>query len=254
MSNTEKPKRSLHDQISDTNKSMFQRYAELVLGTSSIWYLIKFELITLLCAHFPGALGLLLRKIFYPRILKSVGRNVIFGQGIVIVHGAKISIGDNVVIGDRVVLDAKGNSNDGININSNTIISRNVVLACKNGNITIGQDCSVGISTLVHAVEGCDVAIGNDVLIGAFCYFVGGGSYSSDELDTPFKKQKPVSNGGVVIADNVWFGAYVQIFDGVKIGTGSIIGASTLVNKKVDEYSVVAGVPMKFIKSRKGDT
>ena len=49
----------------------------------------------------------------------------------------------------------------------------------------------------------------------------------------------------------MWFGSNVQIFDGVTIATGSIVGASTVVNKSIDEYAVVAGIPMKQLKSRK---
>lgn len=251
MSKPRQKESTLHQQITDPNRSAFERYKELVLGSSNLWYLIKFELITLLCTHMPGALGLMLRKLLYPSILGQVGSNVIFGQGIVIIHGEKISIGNNVVVGDRVVLDAKGISNKGIIINSNSIISRNVVLACKNGDITIGNDSSVGISALIHAMEGSNVLIGADVMIGAFCYFVGGGTYGTKELHVPFKKQEMVIGGGINVADNVWLGSYAQIFDGTTIGTGSIIGASTVVNKDVDDFAVVAGVPMKFIKSRK---
>jgi len=251
MSESGQEKDTLHQQITNPNKSAFARYKELVLGSSSLWYLIKFELITLFCTHTPGALGLMLRKFLYPSILGHVGSNVIFGQGIVIIHGEKISIGNNVVLGDQVVLDAKGTSNQGIHIGDNSIVSRNAVLACKNGDITIGTDSSVGISALIHAMAGSNVLIGNDVLIGAFCYFVGGGTYGTDDLELPFKKQEMVVGGGIQVANNVWFGSYVQIFDGVNVGTGSIIGASTVVNKDVDDDAVVAGVPMRFIKSRK---
>jgi acetyltransferase-like isoleucine patch superfamily enzyme len=39
------------------------------------------------------------------------------------------------------------------------------------------------------------------------------------------------------------------IMPGTYIGTGSIIGASTLVNKKIAENSMVVGVPGKVIKN-----
>lgn len=241
---------NLHDQLTDSSKSALARYQDLALGTNSVWYLIKFELIMLFSSWVPGALGLVLRKFLYPLVIGSVGRNVIFGQGVTIRHGNKITIGDNVIIDDGAVIDAKGEGNTGISIGQDTIISRNVVLSCKDGNITIGQHCTVGISTMVHAMLGSDVVIGDDVLIGAFCYFIGSGLYGASELDTPFKKQGIYSQGGVSVSNNVWFGSNVQILDGVDIGTGSIIGASTVVNKRVIDYDVVAGVPMKTIKSR----
>jgi acetyltransferase-like isoleucine patch superfamily enzyme len=242
---------SLHDQLSDPNKSTIQRYQELALGTDSVWYLIKFELIMLFCSWVPGALGLALRKILYPRILGSVGKGVVFGQGVNIRHGQKIHLGDGVIVDDLAVLDAKGGNNRGIYIGANTIVSRNVVLSCKNGDLQIGEGCTVGINSLVHAMEGSDVRIGDGVLIGAFSYFIGSGPYASDDLDVPFKKQGMEPQGGISIADNVWFGSHVQVLDGVSIGTGAIIGASTVVNKSVADFDVVAGVPMKVLKNRR---
>lgn len=250
ISNDQLSEGTLHEQLTDETKSAFARYQDLALGSDSFWYLLKFELIMLLCSWVPGALGLALRKFCYPAILSSVGSNVIFGQGVVIRHGLKIAIGDNVIVDDGAVLDAKGLANSGITIGANTIISRNAVLSCKNGDIEIGDNCTVGISTLVHAMQGSDVSIGNDVLMGAFCYFVGSGPYQSDSLEVPFKKQGMLPQGGIHVADNVWFGSNVQVLDGVGIGSGAIVGASSVVNKNVDPYSVVAGVPMKLIKTR----
>ena len=241
---------TLHEQLTDNSKSAFGRYQDLALGSNSIWYLIKFELVMLFCSWVPGALGLVLRKFFYPAVLASVGRNVVFGQGVAIRHGLKITIGDNVIIDDGAVLDAKGSSNAGIVIGADTIISRNVVLSCKNGDIEIGDHCTVGINTLVHAMQGSNVEIGDDVLIGAFCYFIGSGPYATDDLKLPFKEQGMLAQGGIQVASNVWFGSNVQILDGVTISTGSIIGASTVVNKNIEDFAVVAGVPMKTIKSR----
>jgi len=242
---------TLHEQLTDSNKSAFGRYQDLALGSNSLWYLFKFELVMLFTSWVPGALGLVLRKFCYPWILGSVGRNVVFGQSVAIRHGLKISIDDNVIVDDGAVLDAKGGTNSGIVIGANSIISRNVVLSCKNGDIAIGSGCTVGISTLVHAMEGSDVSIGDQVLIGAFCYFIGSGPYGTESLELPFKKQGMLPQGGIAVADNVWFGSNVQILDGVTLGTGSIVGASTVVNKSVDDYAVVAGIPMKQLKSRK---
>ncbi len=201
----------------------------------------------------PGALGLVLRKTLYPLILGEVGSNVVFGQGVTIRHGEKTQIGSGVIIDDGAVLDAKGGTNQGIKIGENTIISRNAVLSCKNGDIEIGAGCTVGISTLVHAMEGSNISIGNKVLIGAFGYFIGSGPYGTDSLELPFKEQGMFPQGGISIADNVWFGSNVQVLDGVSIGTGSIVGASTVVNKDIADFDVVAGVPMKLIKNRQKD-
>lgn len=253
MTHDQKPGLSegtLHEQLTDGSKSAFARYQDLALGSNSVWYLIKYELIMLFASWVPGALGLVLRKFLYPLVLGEVGNNVVFGQGVALRHGQKIKIGSGVIIDDGAVLDAKGGANSGIVIGDNTIISRNVVLSCKNGDITIGSNCTIGISTLVHAMEGSDVSIGDEVLIGAFCYFIGSGPYGTESLELAFKKQGMRPQGGIKIADNVWFGSHVQVLDGVNIEHSSIIGASTVVNKSVKEFEVVAGVPMKVLKNR----
>ncbi len=241
---------TLQEQLSDPSKSTMQRYQDLALGTSSLWYLIKFELIMLFSSWVPGALGLVLRKILYPRILGHVGSGVVFGQNVSVRHGQKVSIGAGVVIDDGAVLDAKGSSNQGISIGADTIISRNVVLSCKNGDLKIGDGCTVGINSVIHAMEGSNVSIGDGVLIGAFAYFIGSGPYGTEDLHTPFKKQGIRPQGGINIANNVWFGSNVQVLDGVTIGHGTIIGASSVVNKNVADFEVVAGVPIKVLKNR----
>ncbi len=70
-------------------------------------------------------------------LLGSCGRNVVFGQNVVLRHPHKIHIGDNVVIDDNCLLDAKGEGNDGIRIGSGVFIGRNTILSCKDGDIDL---------------------------------------------------------------------------------------------------------------------
>ncbi len=54
----------------------------------------------------------------------------------------------------------------------------------------------------------------------------------------------------IVVGHNVWIGDSVILLPGVKIGNGAIISAGAVVTKNVDPYSVVAGVPARFVKFR----
>jgi virginiamycin A acetyltransferase len=54
----------------------------------------------------------------------------------------------------------------------------------------------------------------------------------------------------IAIGHNVWIGENVIILPGVTIGNSAIIAAGAVVNKDVPAYSVVGGVPAKFIKYR----
>lgn len=54
----------------------------------------------------------------------------------------------------------------------------------------------------------------------------------------------------MIIEEDVWIGANVTILKGVTIGKSSIIAAGALVIKDVPPYSIVGGVPAKFIKKK----
>ena len=47
----------------------------------------------------------------------------------------------------------------------------------------------------------------------------------------------------------VWIGGHVTILKDTRIGMGALVAANTVVNKDVDQGTVVAGVPAKIIKS-----
>ena len=54
----------------------------------------------------------------------------------------------------------------------------------------------------------------------------------------------------VIIGHDVWIGENVLIMDGIKVGTGAIIAAGSVVTKNVEPYNIVAGVPAKIINFR----
>ena len=56
------------------------------------------------------------------------------------------------------------------------------------------------------------------------------------------KKQK------IIIGDDVWIGANATILSGVKIGNCCIIGANSLVNIDIPDFSLAYGNPIRVIK------
>jgi acetyltransferase-like isoleucine patch superfamily enzyme len=69
-------------------------------------------------------------------------------------------------------------------------------------------------------------------------------------LDIPIRLQG-VTNKGIKIGNNCWIGSGAVFLDGVSVGDGCVIGANTLVNKSIPANSIVAGNPVRIIKSRK---
>lgn len=66
-----------------------------------------------------------------------------------------------------------------------------------------------------------------------------------------FHNEKNMFN--IEIGNDVWIGYGAMIMNGVKVGDGAVIGAKAVVTKDVAPYSVVGGVPAKFIKKRFSD-
>lgn len=52
----------------------------------------------------------------------------------------------------------------------------------------------------------------------------------------------------IKIGNHVWIGINATILKGVTIGDGAIIAAGAVVNKDVEENSLVGGVPAKILK------
>lgn len=237
----------IQKELFDAKKSKLAKYKELILGESSTWFLIKYELITTFVSWLPGALGLLLRSKLYPLLLGRVGRNVTFGANVVLRHPRKIRIGDNVVIDDNVVLDAKGEENNGLTIGSGVFVGRNTILSCKNGDIVVDDNANIGFNCDVFSAS--RVRVGKNVLLAAYVYLVGG-THRFDRTDIPILFQER-SSLGIEVNDNTWVGAHAVIFDGVRVGKDCIIGAGAVVNKDIPDWKIAVGVPAKIFQDRR---
>jgi acetyltransferase-like isoleucine patch superfamily enzyme len=234
------------DQLFSAGSSSRAKYAALVVGQPGIAALLKHELVVMLSQSCPGAIGLALRKMLYRSLLGSCGRNVIFGQHVVLRHPHKIHIGDNVVIDDNCLLDAKGETNHGIRIGSRVFVGRNTILSCKNGDIEIADGANIGFNCELFSAS--RVTIGRDVLMAAYSYIIGGDHDFSDP-SAPVLAQSRKS-AGVSIGDGAWLGAGAKILDGVAIGDHAVIGAGAVVRENVDAHAIAVGIPARVVSSR----
>ena len=200
-----------------------------MVGRPGLGALIKYELVVLVAQALPGALGLALRKLMYPWLLGSCGRNVVFGQNVVLRHPHKIHIGSNVVVDDNCLLDAKGESNGGIRIGSGVFIGRNTILSCKNGDIEIGDGANIGFNCEVFSAS--RVTIGPGVLMAAYGYVIGGDHDFSDTTRSVLEQAR--TSTGVTIGEGAWMGAGAKILDGMTIGAHAVIGAGAVVRDDV---------------------
>lgn len=122
----------------------------------------------------------------------------------------------------------------------------------KIGKYTYGGLCVLDFSNNMR------LSIGNFCSIASGVVFALAADHNINTISTfPFYAKclstnlnEAVSKGDITVDDDVWIGQNAIILSGVHIGQGAVIAAGAVVNKDVPPYSVVGGVPAKFIKKR----
>ncbi len=178
---------STQKELLSGEKSLVSKYEALFLGEKSLWKLIRFELVQLLFSWVPGALGLVLRRVFYPCLFQKVGKAVVFGRNITLRHPHKIFLGTNCFIDDNVVLDAKGEGNRGLRLGENVYVGRNTILSCKEGSIFIDDFCN--ISANCSLLSETEIRLGKYCFLAGHCYLVAGGNHSFDDVSRRSKSR-----------------------------------------------------------------
>jgi acetyltransferase-like isoleucine patch superfamily enzyme len=240
---------STQKELLKKDRPLSSKYADLFVGKKGLWALFKFEFINLFITPVPGAFGLTLRKVFYPRLLKKVGKGVVFGRNVTLRHPHKIVIGDNTFIDDYAVLDAKGEANEGIRIGANVYIGRDTILSCKEGSIDVGDYSN--ISANCSLLSETEIRIGKYCFLAGECYLVAGGNHNFTDTSKPMMFQPSFAKGGIKIDEDVWLGAGVIVLDGIAIGRGSVVGAGAVVAASLPEYSYALGNRALRIRDRR---
>lgn len=74
------------------------------------------------------------------------------------------------------------------------------------------------------------------------------GTHDTSKFGAERKKAIPKEGRDVVIGEGVWVSSNVIVLGPCTIGDHAVVGAGSLVQKDVEPYTVVAGVPAKEIK------
>ncbi|MDR2527010.1 MAG: acyltransferase [Rickettsiales bacterium] len=140
------------------------------------------------------------------------------------------------------------------------VLLSNLVAAC-------GKNVSIHPNVIIKNKK--KLSLGNNVSIHSFCYLDATGEIKIDnnisiahgtsilssdhswqDENIPIK-YNPIITEKVVINDDVWIGCGVRILKGVEIQSRSVVAAGSVVNRNVESFSLVGGIPAKLIKKIK---
>lgn len=112
--------------------------------------------------------------------------------------------------------------------------------------VKIGSDVSINRSCEFYPSyynKDATIELGNNIRLGPSIKFLAAG-HNHTKINLPDVSAK------IIVEDHVWIGANCIILKGVTIGEGAIIAAGSVVNKSVDPYKIIGGVPAREIKDR----
>mgnify|MGYP001077155093 CR=1 FL=1 len=128
-----------------------------------------------------------------------------------------------------------------IKFHKKTIIMPKVTFLGNGKNITIKRNTVINSYCLIDGRS--SIYIGENVSISRGAKLL---TMSHNYEEREFS----LNGGGIVIGNDSWIGLSAIILPNVKVGVGAVIAAGSVVTKDVDDYTVVAGNPAKYIKDR----
>ena len=132
----------------------------------------------------------------------------------------------------------------GMNLGSNTYVHSPVRFFYYRSGFVVGNNTTINPNSYVDnrggVFIGDNVNISHDVKL-----YTGGHNIDSPKMDYISKK--------IVIHNNVWIFPNVIVMPGVVIEEGAVVFPGSVVTRNVRSYTVVAGVPAKFVRRRQND-
>ena len=115
-----------------------------------------------------------------------------------------------------------------------------------NGWIEIGKNCSLNPGYVIYGHGG--LKIGENVRIAANTV-IETSNHRFEDITQPICNQGEKMMG-VEIGSDVWIGASGVILDGVKVATGCVIGAGSVVTHSTEAAGVYIGNPARLLRKR----
>ena len=109
-------------------------------------------------------------------------------------------------------------------------------------NITIGENFFANYDLVI--LDCAPVSFGRNCLVGPQCgFYTAIHPLDAEERASGMEYARPITVG-----DDVWFGGHVTVLPGVSIGSGSVIGAGSVVTRDIPAGVVAAGNPCRVLR------
>ncbi len=158
------------------------------------------------------------------------------------------TFGNNAILHDNIVIGFNAKLRN-VEIGDNSQIEGGVIITgYGNGRIVIGKECYIGVYNVLD--------FSDNITIGDYVHIAGPSTglwtHSSAKqclkgLQLKDKNPEFRPTAPIVIENNVYIGGNCTIYPGVTIHHHSIVAPNSAVNKDVESYSLVGGVPAKLI-------
>ena len=172
--------------------------------------------------HGEGDFEAVMRRAVLRALANRFGHGVEVGRGVVFRHPETFEIGHGVFLGDQAVIQGR-----------------------VDGTCTIGDHTWIGPQAYFDAR---DLVIEENVGWGPGAKVLGS-THSGLPADVPIM-QTDLEIRPVRIGAGADIGVNAVILPGVTVGRGAIVGAGAVVIEDVKPFSIVAGVPARFIRER----
>ena len=161
-----------------------------------------------------------------------LGNKVVACRKLHLINPQYLSIGDGCYFGPDCRIEA-WNEYNGKKYDPKIVFGKSV---------RINSTCHIGA---INRVE-----IGNCCLIGSHVMIIdhSHGRNSKEELSVHPSERNLFSKGGIIIGDHCWICENVVVLPGVHIGSGTTIGANSVVTHDIPSNCVAVGNPARIVK------
>ncbi|MHC4264378.1 MAG: LbetaH domain-containing protein [Planctomycetota bacterium] len=107
--------------------------------------------------------------------------------------------------------------------------------------LSVSDNSVIGPNVICNNMGG--ISIGKDVVVSQYSHLC---SSSHDYTSSTFK----LTFAPIQVCDYSWICADAFVVQGITIGKGAVVGARSVVVCDVEDWTIVAGNPAKYIKNR----